>query len=122
MIDNLFTRQVTKVRKVKNSIHHKTQLTLVKRLFSSDNYDFIGQNTEYGKTHSFIIGELDVHTFKYTMKKDYLLLFEVKGYHSQKGRLHALEQLDRAEAVVGEIATRIFKFYVSPGKIEWYKR
>jgi hypothetical protein len=69
------------------------------------------------------MGEIDLLAVKEGGKRDYLLLFEIKGGHYSRRK--AESQLLKEEIYFSDVFDRIFKFYVHKSKkgnkyiIEW---
>ena len=119
------------IRKGRRGKHDLTVDKLVMRLRHEKDYqadslfDKVAKEIEFFRPHKeyMTAGEIDVYACRERTRSDsYLLLFEVKSFNSTKNRLKAYSQLDREEQVLAEPGERVFKFYVTPGRIEWYRK
>jgi len=90
------------------SIHDKILQDLEQRILNSD-YTSCYKNLNYCAKSGKLIGEIDLLAVKET-KKNYLLLFEVKG--GDHNRRKADNQLRKEEKYFENDFDRIFKFYV----------
>jgi len=70
--------------------NHDSLVTRIELELKNRGYEFIYRNTEYSKQSC---GEIDL----YTVKDNYVLLFEMKSNHNYKNRKKAKEQLYRAK-------------------------
>lgn len=114
MVKINLNRQSNKVRKVKNNIHNRLISKLEKRL---ENYTRVEREMEYGP-YDRPTGEIDL----IAVNHNYVLLFEMKSFDTQRNYHRALNQLNRAVNNFDEIKNkRVFKFYVTPGNIKWIK-
>ena len=122
MNHNILQKHIQQIKKAKRSVHNRTINEIVQRLYKSGGYDVIKTNMEYRLPHNTNpIGEVDAYAIK-RGKQNYLLFFEVKSNNSIANKRYAIEQLNRHETILGDNADRVFKFYVTPNKIEWIHR
>jgi len=108
-----------KIKMSNNSIHDKGVRTIEERL-KGNHYNTV--KTEKVFRVGSITWSPDVYAINHTKNKDYLLLFEFKSNNREKWRHKAYKQLDTSERMMSQLVDKVYKFYVTPDKLEWYRK
>lgn len=107
-------------------IHDEILNDLEQRILKSGKYAYCYKNMNYYSDKGLLMGEIDMLAVKEGGKRDYLLLFEIKG--GLHCRRKAESQLLKEEIYFSDVFDRIFKFYVHKNKkgnkyeIEWDRK
>jgi len=119
------------IRRRKKSLHDRTVNNLETRLKNTLDiegnpmYDKIEKEIEFIRPYKEyqIAGEIDLYATRMGCNgRKYLYLFEIKSWNNPKNKGKAHLQLDREENIIGQYNERVLKFFVTPKKIEWYRK